>query len=791
MFSLIIAIVSIALVVALVAISAFYGGGSISDAAARAEAARIQNEEQQLLAAVDMFQAQHGRWPLNIAELVSSGQLRSELRGPVALGNSRGLELLSAAYADALTGWDTPLSGQPVFTTSAVRLEVCRQYNLLSRGDDGILRQPFSGLRGQCWGEDGNYRVVVAKAGAAFAAAMEPADVVEGAVPDKNAAGVWDVAPSGAEPGTGTGGSNGGTPGGGTGGGTGGDTGGGTGGDTGGGTGSGPGSEPEPPVEEPKVPQLSMLSSAAEAFGVVKVGQVSVGGQRFISNGGTGVLNGLSVTAPQGFSVVQSTCGATLAAGQSCSFALQFSPGQAVAYSGQVLVASADGGSASFAVSGQGGAAQLAISSTAMLDMGVVQVGTRKTSASRTLTNSGNADLTGLAVQPPAGFTVVSGDCSSSLAAGASCSFALEFAPTTANYYGGTLPVTSTDGGTVSFIVSGEGAEPKATIESLAFADQDAGVPLARAVTLRNTGLIPLTLTPPTAASVTGKGFAFESTTCQNTLAPSATCQTTVVFNPTGAELAQGALVIDTSAGRKTASLSGQSLGPVVAFDVPTLNFAANYKTENSGTQVTVRNTGNKVALLGYAVERFGNTISSTYSVSTTAACVIEPRPDNSYPIIVRLEPGANCAFNVNYRGYTSVADTSQPLMARLSMTGDPNVTASVNLEGRVSVLQSSVASLSWGGTAVQGVPNVKTFQLTNTGTSATTQPVQVSATGTGAGFAVDAADCAKTLVPGQSCTVQVTYTRPPAGTTYTSRIFSFSWYNKLSAAQVSVNMLP
>lgn len=81
MFSLIIAIVAIALVVVLVAAGHYYGGSGLSEAQAQTEAARLKNEEQQILGAVDIFNADKARWPADIQELVDAGYLTSIPRG--------------------------------------------------------------------------------------------------------------------------------------------------------------------------------------------------------------------------------------------------------------------------------------------------------------------------------------------------------------------------------------------------------------------------------------------------------------------------------------------------------------------------------------------------------------------------------------------------------------------------------------------------------------------------------------------------------------------------------------
>jgi type II secretory pathway pseudopilin PulG len=85
MFSLIIAIIAVALVVAVIALGGYFGGDSLTQGQAKAQAAQLISEERQILASMDMFQADNQRWPTSLDELVAGGYLRSIPAG-VTLG---------------------------------------------------------------------------------------------------------------------------------------------------------------------------------------------------------------------------------------------------------------------------------------------------------------------------------------------------------------------------------------------------------------------------------------------------------------------------------------------------------------------------------------------------------------------------------------------------------------------------------------------------------------------------------------------------------------------------------
>jgi len=72
MFSLIITIISIALVVALVAATMYYGGSALSQGSDAADAAGLISGAQQIVAAVNLHNQLQGSEPANVAALVTA-----------------------------------------------------------------------------------------------------------------------------------------------------------------------------------------------------------------------------------------------------------------------------------------------------------------------------------------------------------------------------------------------------------------------------------------------------------------------------------------------------------------------------------------------------------------------------------------------------------------------------------------------------------------------------------------------------------------------------------------------
>lgn len=165
MFALIIAIVSIALVVATVVATLYFGGSSVNEGQATAHAARIINQGQQVLGAADIFHAQTGRWPASVQELVEQGFLSSV---PVAsLEQAPALNFaIPSAYAADGEPWAIVSQGAPAFwLRSAVPEEACRQVNMKSRGDDGIYRAAQPGVMTQCFGTSAPYTALTHRGG--------------------------------------------------------------------------------------------------------------------------------------------------------------------------------------------------------------------------------------------------------------------------------------------------------------------------------------------------------------------------------------------------------------------------------------------------------------------------------------------------------------------------------------------------------------------------------------------------------------------------------------------------
>lgn len=230
MFSLIITIISIALVAALALATIYYGGSAFNRGSASANATKLMTQSQQILGADRLYRVDHeGTMPPSMQALVDGGYLKSI---PTAA-----IDTKFTAQA-ATVSWEmvSTSSGRGYqFTASSVDAESCKNINLVSFGQNGILSAVFNGFKTQCYGPDtSNLTVLVLSDSTLFtpggiASGLPSAPRYESG--NNPSSGDWTVAPTtgaGGSGGSGTGGS-----------GTGGSGTGGTGGSGSGGSGTG------------------------------------------------------------------------------------------------------------------------------------------------------------------------------------------------------------------------------------------------------------------------------------------------------------------------------------------------------------------------------------------------------------------------------------------------------------------------------------------------------------------------------------------------------------------------
>lgn len=195
-----------------------------------------------------------------------------------------------------------------------------------------------------------------------------------------------------------------------------------------------------------------------------------------------------------------------------------------------------------------------------------------------TLTNTGvsSVNIASASLSNPS-FTIASTTCTGSLAASASCTYEVEFAPTTPGAETATFTVTD-DGGIQTASLTGTGVAvvpPPAPEAALTPASVDFGsvtvgsTSSSQTFTLANAGNAALAINSIGLAGSNASAFAISSNTCGTSLAAASSCTISVTFTASSAGSATAMLsVADNANGSpQTSSLTATGTAPPASAD--------------------------------------------------------------------------------------------------------------------------------------------------------------------------------------------------------------------------------
>ena len=219
-----------------------------------------------------------------------------------------------------------------------------------------------------------------------------------------------------------------------------------------------------------------------------------------------------------------------------------------------------------------------------------------------------NASLTAVSIAstslPSSVFTIASSTCTTSLAAGASCTYKIEFAPTAAGAQTVTFGVTD-DAGTQTASLTGTGVTPAAppapaaalTPASADFGSVNVGSSSgAKTFTLTNAGTAALPITSVTVTGANAASFALGTNGCGSTLAAGASCAISISLKPTAAGSDAASLTVIDSVGTQTSTLTGTG----VAVVTPDFTIAATPATQTVAVGGTANYTVNVTPTGGF-----------------------------------------------------------------------------------------------------------------------------------------------------------------------------------------------
>ncbi len=217
------------------------------------------------------------------------------------------------------------------------------------------------------------------------------------------------------------------------------------------------------------------LSPTTLSFGNVAIGTTTTAQVLTLSNTGNAVLNisGITISGanPSDFAETN-TCGATLAAGSTCTISVTFTPASASSFAASISVAdNATGSPQTATLSGAGviPPAPVAAVSPSSVSFGNVVMGVTASAQTVTLSNTGNAAMTisGITIggTNTADFAETN-TCGETLAAGASCTISVTFTPVSVASFTATISVADSAAGSPQTVaLSGSGiAAPDFTV---------------------------------------------------------------------------------------------------------------------------------------------------------------------------------------------------------------------------------------------------------------------------------------------------------------------------------------
>jgi hypothetical protein len=300
-------------------------------------------------------------------------------------------------------------------------------------------------------------------------------------------------------------------------------------------------------------PPVVSLTPASLKFASTPEGETTAAQVVTLKNTGESTLTlasgAITITGTDASSFVKSatTCGTTLAAGASCTISVEMKPATTGALTASLNVAdNAAGSPQKVTLSGTGTAAAPTVSlAPGTTTFANTVIGVPSAAQTLTLTNTGKSTVTISSI-------VVTGTnassfydvttCTGTLAAGASCPIAVVFKPTAAEALTAKVVVTDTAAGSPqAATLDGTGIKAptvSVTPATLAFGTEAVGTSTeAKAVTVKNTGTSPLTITGVTLGGTNPTSFLLANE-CGSPLASGASCTIYVALHPA----AKGAL---------------------------------------------------------------------------------------------------------------------------------------------------------------------------------------------------------------------------------------------------------
>jgi hypothetical protein len=535
------------------------------------------------------------------------------------------------------------------------------------------------------------------------------------------------------------------------------------------------------------------------------------------ANGNTPVVfSGFSLTGanPGDYSINSNTCPSSptpLAVGGTCNIGITFAPTATGTRTASLSIAdnATSGSPQTVPLTGTGQVSTIVLTyNPTSLTFPTVVTGNNST-LGLGVTNTGTAAATiasiALAGTNAADYSITANSCPLTpltLAAGASCSLSVTFAPTATGTRVASVVVTGNQTGSPQSVpVTGTGQAPNTTITLSAnytfTTPQNVGTTSTTqpTLTITNTGTGTVTFYSMTLGGANPGDFPIILNSCPqpvSTLGAGQSCSVKFQFSPTAAGTRTATLtLVDNATGTPqqwTITGTGQTPVLTVTLTASTTASSINYTTPiNTGTTAVnigytyITNTGNTTVTISNI--SFTGTNPSDFALSTSQSCGIAP---------FTLTAGAQCYYYVNFTPSASGARTANLVVTDTATNSPQSITVSGIGQTPTQVLAFSPTTISNSTPVNVGstASNIGYTYIENTGNSPMTVTA-ISITGANASdFALSAStNC--TALPfvlggnGQ-CYYYINFTPSAAGTRTASLVVTSSASNSPQSVPIS-----
>jgi hypothetical protein len=412
---------------------------------------------------------------------------------------------------------------------------------------------------------------------------------------------------------------------------------------------------------------VAKLSATSLSFPSTQVGSTA-SLPLTITNSGSGTLNvsaiGSTGTNASLFTHTSNCGGNPLAAGQSCTAQVTFTPAAAGSFTATLNITdNATGSPQTVALTGTATAGPTVTLSTTSLSFPATQVGSTST-LPLTITNSGNGTLHIVAITSTGvyadQFTHTSTCGGSELTHGQSCSAQVMFTPNVTGAYGGSLTITDNATGAPQYVdLTGTAvAGPASSISpfSLTFPTTTIGSTSTLPLTITNIGSGTLNVTAISSTGSNASYFTHTSNCGGNPLAQGASCTVQVTFKPTAAVSLGATLTIADNeiSSPKTVALTGTgtTAAPAAKLSATSLSFPSTQVGSTSTLPLTITNsgggtlsvsaissTGANASLFTHTSNCGGNPLAA--GASCTAQVIFSPTAAGSFTATLNITDNA------------------------------------------------------------------------------------------------------------------------------------------------------